>query len=50
MKDELNRILADNTGQKIEKIAKDAERDFYMSASEAKEYGLVDKVLEKSLK
>jgi len=50
MKDELNRILADNTGQKMEKITKDAERDFYMSAAEAKEYGLVDKVLEKSLK
>jgi len=50
MKDELNRILADNTGQKIDKIAKDAERDFYMSAAEAKDYGLVDKVLEKSLK
>jgi ATP-dependent Clp protease protease subunit len=50
MKDELNHILADNTGQKIEKIAQDAERDFYMSADEAKEYGLIDKVLEKSLK
>jgi len=50
MKDELNRILAENTGQDMEKITKDAERDFYMSAAEAKEYGLIDKVLEKSLK
>lgn len=50
MKDELNRIMADSTGQDIEKITADTERDFYMSAHEAKEYGLIDKVLEKSLK
>jgi ATP-dependent Clp protease, protease subunit len=50
MKEELNQILADNTGQDMAKITSDAERDFYMSAAEAKEYGLVDRVLEKSLK
>lgn len=46
----LNEILAKNTGQKIAKIAKDTERDFFMSALEAKEYGLIDKVLGKSFK
>lgn len=46
----LNDILAKNTKQKVIKIAKDTERDFFMSAQEAKEYGLIDKVLEKSFK
>lgn len=46
----LNDILAKNTKHKVTKIAKDTERDFFMSAQEAKEYGLIDKVLEKSFK
>ncbi len=46
-KDMLNRILAANTGQPLEKIALDTERDFYMSAEEAKAYGLIDAVVEK---
>ena len=46
----LNDILAKNTKQKVAKIAKDTERDFFMSAQEAKEYGLIDKVLDKSFK
>ncbi|MBS4407368.1 ATP-dependent Clp endopeptidase proteolytic subunit ClpP [Campylobacter vulpis] len=46
----LNEILAKNTNQKIAKIVKDTERDFFMSAVEAREYGLIDKVLEKSFK
>ncbi len=46
----LNEILAANTGQKLAKISKDTDRDFFMSANEAKEYGLIDKVLEKSFK
>ncbi len=50
MKDELNSILATQTGQKLDKIVADTERDFFMSAAEAKEYGLIDKVLEKSFK
>lgn len=41
----LNKILAKNTGQTLSKIEKDVERDFFMSAEEAKKYGLVDKVL-----
>jgi ATP-dependent Clp protease protease subunit len=43
----LNEILSKHTGQPIEKIEKDTDRDFFMSAEEAKEYGLIDKVLTK---
>jgi ATP-dependent Clp protease protease subunit len=49
MKDELNGILAQQTGQPLEKIQADTERDFFLSAEEAKEYGLIDKVLTRSL-
>jgi ATP-dependent Clp protease protease subunit len=41
----LNKILAKNTGQPIAKIEKDMDRDFFMSAEEAKKYGLIDKIL-----
>ena len=44
MKDELNGILADTTGQPMEKIEADTERDYFMSAMEAKEYGLIDAI------
>jgi len=50
MKKSLNEILAKNTSQTVRKIEKDTERDFFMSSKEAMEYGLVDKVLEKSFK
>ncbi|MGM8886207.1 ATP-dependent Clp endopeptidase proteolytic subunit ClpP [Psychrobacter sp. 1U2] len=43
----LNEILAERTGQPVEKIEKDVERDFWLDAKEAKEYGLVDEVLER---
>ncbi|MCO1603230.1 MULTISPECIES: ATP-dependent Clp endopeptidase proteolytic subunit ClpP [Desulfosporosinus] len=46
-KAKMNRILAERTGQPIEKVERDTERDYYMTAEEAKEYGLVDQVLEK---
>ena len=46
-REQLNRILADNTGQPLEKIQRDTERDYYLSADEAKEYGLVDQVIAK---
>lgn len=46
-KAKLNQILAENTGQTIEKIAIDTERDNYMTAEEAKAYGLVDSIIEK---
>ena len=45
MRQELNKILADHSGQKLKKIQTDTERDYFMSAEEAKEYGLIDKVL-----
>jgi ATP-dependent Clp protease protease subunit len=41
----LNEILAKNTGQKLSQIEKDADRDYWMNATEAKNYGLVDKVI-----
>ena len=43
----LNEILAKHTGQDLEKIEKDVERDYFMSAEEAKEYGVIDKVIKK---
>ncbi|MEY2838210.1 MAG: hypothetical protein RJB60_509 [Pseudomonadota bacterium] len=45
-REQLNKIYADRTGQSFEKICNDMERDFYMSPTEALEYGLIDKVLE----
>lgn len=45
IKDRLNKILAKHTGQKLERIEKDTDRDYYMSAEDAKEYGIVDDVL-----
>ncbi len=47
MKETLNTILSERTGQTLEQITKDTERDNFMSAYEAKEYGLVDEVIEK---
>ena len=46
-REQLNRILAENTGQPLEKIQLDTERDYYLSADEAKEYGLIDQVISK---
>ncbi len=45
MKDKLNQILAKHTAQPLSKIEKDTDRDFYMTAAEAKEYGLIDEVI-----
>lgn len=45
IKDKLNRILAKHTGQPLKKLEKDTDRDFYLSAQEAKEYGLIDQVI-----
>jgi ATP-dependent Clp protease protease subunit len=47
MKDRINRILMRHTGQPLEKIANDTERDFYMTAEQALEYGIIDKIVEK---
>ena len=46
-REQLNRILAERTGQPLEKIERDTERDYYLSADEAKDYGLVDQVINK---
>ncbi len=48
LKGRLNEILAKNTGQRLSKIEKDADRDFWMSAEEAKEYGLIDQIIAKA--
>lgn len=46
-REQLNRILAERTGQPLEKIERDTERDYYLSAAESADYGLIDKVIEK---
>jgi ATP-dependent Clp protease protease subunit len=46
LRDRLNQVLVDHTGQSMERIEKDTDRDYYMSAIEAKEYGLIDTVIE----
>lgn len=46
MKDTLNKLLAQHTGQPLERIARDTERDYFMSAQEAKEYGIIDEVFD----
>ncbi|OGY34432.1 MAG: ATP-dependent Clp endopeptidase, proteolytic subunit ClpP [Candidatus Andersenbacteria bacterium RIFCSPHIGHO2_12_FULL_46_9] len=45
IKERLNKILAQHTGQPVKKVEKDSDRDYYMSAEEAKEYGLVDEII-----
>jgi len=46
IKNKLSKILADHTGQSLKKVETDTERDFYLTAQEAKEYGLIDQVIE----
>lgn len=48
-RDEINALLARHTGQPVDRIARDSDRDYFMSAVEAKDYGLVDRVIEKQL-
>src|SRR5690606_22616954 len=50
LRENLNQILMRNTGQSKERIEKDTDRDFFMSADQAKEYGLIDEVIEHPLK
>jgi ATP-dependent Clp protease protease subunit len=47
LKNKLNEIFAQHTGQPIERIERDTQREFFMSAQEAKEYGIIDRVLDK---
>ncbi|MFA7663094.1 MAG: ATP-dependent Clp endopeptidase proteolytic subunit ClpP [Patescibacteria group bacterium] len=49
IKEQLNRILAKHTKQPITKIEKDSDRDFYMTADEAQKYGIIDKVIQKTI-
>jgi ATP-dependent Clp protease protease subunit len=49
MKEEINQILAQHTGQAIDKVEKDSERDFFMNGEQAKEYGLIDEVIFKKV-
>jgi len=49
LKEELNHILADLTGQDIEKIASDTERDYYMTGEQAKQYGIIDEIIVKKI-
>ena len=49
MKDSLNNILAAHTGQPLKQIKKDTDRDFFMSAKEAKDYGLIDEVVQRNV-
>ncbi len=50
LKDELYRIIAEHSGQPLEKVEKDSDRDYWMTAEEALAYGMIDKVLEKARK
>ena len=49
MKDELNALLAEMTGQKVEKVENDTERDYFMSAADAQEYGLIDAIVTRNV-
>ena len=48
LKDKLNKILSNNTGKNLKQIEQDTERDYYLSAEEAKDYGIIDKILKES--
>ena len=46
LKEKLNKIMAKNTGQPLEKIQQDTERDYFLSSKDAKNYGIIDKIIE----
>lgn len=47
LREHINEIIAEKTGQSVEKVAFDTDRDYFMSAYEAKEYGIIDEIIEK---
>lgn len=47
-KDKMNQLIAKHTGQKLDKVSKDTDRDFYMDAQEAKKYGIIDDIITKN--
>jgi ATP-dependent Clp protease, protease subunit len=49
LRERLNKLMADHTGQPVERIAKDVERDYFMSAEAARDYGMIDRILETRL-
>ena len=49
LRERLNKLMSDHTGQPVERIAKDVERDYFMSAEAAKDYGMIDRILETRL-
>jgi ATP-dependent Clp protease protease subunit len=49
LRERLNRLYAEHTGQPVERISRDVERDFFMSAEQAREYGLIDQILERRI-
>ncbi|MCK1981162.1 MULTISPECIES: ATP-dependent Clp endopeptidase proteolytic subunit ClpP [Peribacillus] len=48
LKDHINQIISERTGQPIEKVAKDTDRDYFLSANEAKDYGIIDEIIVKA--
>lgn len=50
MREHINKIIAERTGQSVEKVARDTDRDFFMSAQEALEYGIIDKIITRNPK
>ena len=48
IREHINKIIAERTGQPVEKVARDTDRDFFMSAQEALEYGIIDKIIERT--
>lgn len=48
LREHINGIIAERTGQPIEKVARDTDRDYFMTAEEAKEYGIIDEIIYKS--
>ena len=50
LRERLNKMLSDHTGQPVDRIAKDVERDYFMNAEQAKEYGIIDQILSERLK
>jgi len=48
IREHINKIIAERTGQSVEKVARDTDRDFFMTAQEALEYGIIDKIIERT--
>lgn len=49
LREHINQIISERTGQPVEKVAKDTDRDYFMSAEEAKKYGIIDEVINRTV-